>query len=446
VLTCFPTEEGNDTVDEGVKIRVLGFRAASRASSGVLLLAIAAALSVLGCAGRAQIVRDDLTSKDLDALIDSDPARELLADLLASPAFDPSLTTPAPRVLPTNVVREHPLRAGAHWLALPEQARLRELSQEISLDFAALSFARALSADGVSRAVQSAFNRSLTDGAGAPTGVLLGPGSFPYTVLFAPSWMYRSHPETGADFAHQRRLLDRLGIANRLIATGESGSVEDNAMAIAAAVRAATRDENGLIVVSASKSGAEAALALSRVLAPKETARVVAWVNIVGALRGSPLADTALRPPLSWVARSVFWLSGWDWAGLTSMATGPSRERLRGARVPESITVVNVVAVPLSGTVGAKVWWGYRILHRHGPNDGVVLLADTVWPGGVNVVAIGPDHLFSPRENDAHSLALLRAIDVAVRLRRRVPGSAVAVGSEPRQDEDIGVGEDGRHR
>lgn len=281
----------------------------------------------------------------------------------------------------------------------------------------------------MSRAVQASFNRFLHDGVADSEAALRRPGVFPYTVLFAPSWMYRSHPETGADFAHQRRLLDRLGIANRLIATGESASVEDNAVAIAAAVRAANRDEAGLIVVSASKSGAEALLALSRVLPPEDAPRVVAWVNIVGALRGSPLADSALRPPMSWLARSVFWLSGWNWAGLASMATGPSRERLRGARLPDSIAVVNVVAVPLSGSVGATVYWGYRVLRRHGPNDGVVLLADTVWPRGANVVAIGPDHLFTPREDDAQSLALLRAIDVAVQLHRAVREPAVVVGS-----------------
>src|SRR5207249_6659459 len=118
--------------------------------------------------------------------------------------------------------------------------------------------------------------------------------------LFAPSWLYRSHPETGADFAHQRLLLDRLGLANRLIVTGESASIEDNAAAIAAALRAARPEDGSLILVTASKSGAEAALALSRLLAPEDTARVVAWVNIVGALGGTPLADSALRPPISW--------------------------------------------------------------------------------------------------------------------------------------------------
>ncbi|HXG01939.1 MAG TPA: hypothetical protein VNO23_00800 [Candidatus Binatia bacterium] len=279
--------------------------------------------------------------------------------------------------------------------------------------------------------MQAALHRFLEEEVVVAERALREPGAFPYTVLFAPSWMYRSHPETGADFASQRRLLDGLGIPHRLIPSRQDASVEENAEAIAAAVRSAGRDGGRVVVVSASKSGAETALALSRVLAPAEAAAVVAWVNIVGALQGSPLADIALRPPVSWVARSVFWLRRWDWAGMVSMATEASRRRLRGARMPESITVVNVVAVPLSGTVGAAVWGGYLALRRHGPNDGAVLLADSVWPGGVNLVSIGPDHLFALGRDDAYCLAMLRAVALAIHLHRPAPAPTARVVPEP---------------
>lgn len=410
-----------------MSIRPGASRAATRTHRGVVALGLAGLL-LGGCAGRAHVVGGDLPAAELDGLVDSTAARGLLSELLARQVLEPTLTARAADERVGDAAGRPDVGSTA---PLPEQRALRELAADVSLDFAALYFARALSADGPSRAVQGAFNRALTEGALRSEQMLRATGSFPYTVLFAPSWMYRSHPETGADFALQRRLLDRLGIANVLIATRESASVEDNAAAIADAVRG-VGGADGVILVSASKSGAEVALALSRVLTPAESARVVAWVNIVGALAGSPLADSALRPPVSWIARAVFWLRGWDFAGLTSMATAPSRARLRGGRMPDSVAVVNVVAVPLSRTVGFKVWSGYRLLRRHGPNDGVVLLADTVWPGGVNLVSIGPDHLFAPREDDAYGLALLRAIDAAVRLQRTAPARAatpVEVGS-----------------
>jgi hypothetical protein len=411
-----------------VSIRRAASPAASRIATGLLVLGLAALLFA-GCAGRGHVIGGALTPSDLDALVDSPAARGLLADLLARRSLDPTLTAR---------VADEGGRDGIRTVDVapptppPAQAALRELAEDVSLDFAALSFARAISADGPSRTVQAAFNRAVTEGPLHSEQALRAPGSFPYTVVFAPSWMYRSHPETGADFALQRRLLDRLGISNVLIATRESASVDENAAAIAEVVRAHSSHGGGLVLVSASKSGAEVALALSRVLPPHESTPVVAWVNIVGALAGSPLADSALRPPLSWLARSVFWLRGWDFAGLTSMATAPSRARLRGGRIPESIAVINVVAVPLSRTVGVKVWSGYRLLRRQGPNDGVVLLGDTVWPGGMNLISIGPDHLFAPREDPAYGMALLRAIDAAVRLSRTAPpaiAAPVEVGS-----------------
>jgi hypothetical protein len=156
--------------------------------------------------------------------------------------------------------------------------------------------------------------------------------------------------------------------------------------------------------------------ALTRVLTPEETIGVVGWLNAGGALRGTPLADDAASPPNSWVTRSIFWLARWRWDGLTSMMTGPSRKRLEGARLLDSIAVLNLVAVPVSGTVGAKLTWTYRTLSRHGPNDGVVLLADAVWPDGINLVALGSDHFLTVLQEDAYGMALLKALEVAIRL------------------------------
>lgn len=389
-----------------------------RSSPSVAVVLAVATLLAFGCATHArwQGALADPDRADLAALVDSEPARLLLAEVLAQ--------GPAGAGFVAQVQAES---GGKHGSAgsdaaagngLPDAARLLELARAVSADFAALTFARAIGADPTSRTVQAAFDRFLQDSPDRAEEALREHEGFPYTVLFAPAWSYRSHPANGADFARQRRLLDRLGIDNRLVATDESGSVEDNASTVAAAVREASRARRRVIVVSASKSSAEVALALSRLVAPDEFAGVAGWLNVAGALRGSPLADAALRPPASWIVRLVFWLADWSWAGVTSMTTSASRARLATAQLPASIAVVNLVAVTVSGTVGPKVSLSYQVLREHGPNDGVVLLADTVWPGGVNLVVLGADHLFSSHQGDAHDVALLRALDFAVRRHR----------------------------
>jgi hypothetical protein len=363
----------------------------------------------------------DRPESELAPLVDSDAARRLLVDLLARSSLDSGSLALPPRLEAVGVVDARDPEARR----LPDQAQLRQVGREVSVDFAALAFALALLDDPRSRRVQAAFDRFLRAGPERSAAVLRQARAFPYTLLFAPSWLYRSHPETGSDFAAQRRLADQLGIANRLIESGQSDSVEDNAAVIADAVRSAARGSGRIILVSASKSGAEAMLALSQ-LTPEQAAGVAAWVNIAGALRGTPLADEALRMPVRWLARGIFWLSRWEWAGLTSLATEPSRRRFAGLHIPDTITVVNVVAVPVSGSVGYQVYPGYQILLAQGPNDGVVLLADTVWPGGVNLVGLGADHLFARWREDAYALALLRAVDLAVRFHGPRPEPTVA--------------------
>ena len=374
------------------------------------------AILVFGCARPIDLMNSDSPDSELAALVDSDAARRLLADLLARRSADARAPGAAASSHLTDLASSDPQLEGVTEPAarLPDQAFLKKLAGRTSMDFAALVFARALTTDSRSRIAQATFDRFLQEGPDRSVAALGRPGAFPYTVVFSPSWLYKSHPETGSDFASQRRLLDKLGIRNRMAESGESDSVEDNAAAIIRTLRETGCDDGPVVLVSDSKSGAEAVKALAG-LTPEEAACVVAWINIAGALRGTPLADSGLRIPVKWIARGIFWLSGWSWDGVESLETTHSRQRLETLRLAETITVLNIVAVPVSGSVGYQVLWGYHVLTSHGPNDGVVLLADTVWPGGINIVGLGADHLLGRWRDDAYILAMLRTLDATIR-------------------------------
>lgn len=391
-----------------------------------LALALAATLAA-GCARQSDLALGNLPDSDLAALVDSDPARQLLAELLTRRSSGSRSATEG--MTDTRLANFAAAGEPVDIPRLPDQARLRQIARETSTDYSALAFAKALTTDPKSQAVQAAFDRYFREGSERSAAALTRPRAFPYTLVFAPSWLHKSHPETGADFAFQRALVDRLGIPQRLLATGESDSVEANAAIVADSIRTMGCGSGPIVIVSASKSGAEAALALTG-LTQSESACVAAWINIAGALHGTPLADAALRPPVKWMARSIFWLSGWSWDALASLATKPSRRRLEGRQLPEAITVLNIVAVPVSGSVGYQVYAGYQVLESHGPNDGVVLLADTVWPNGINLVALGADHLFFRWRDDAYVMALLRAVDLAVRRYGPTPEPSVAAEGE----------------
>ena len=77
---------------------------------------------------------------------------------------------------------------------------------------------------------------------------------------------------------------------NLLVESGESDSVEDNAAVIVRAIRDAGCEGGSIVLVSASKSGAEAAMALSSLTAEEAacvTASSMARSHGNGAARGT---------------------------------------------------------------------------------------------------------------------------------------------------------------
>ena len=231
-----------------------------------------------------------------------------------------------------------------------------------------------------------------------------------YVILFAPGWLYRSDPGTGADFRQQRHVLDRMGVQTVLVETEESGSVERNAAIIAEEIVRRREKEEDVILVSTSKSGAEAALALGNYLTPAQTLHVRAWVNVGGVIQGTPLVDRVTRWPQRWVSRLYFWWKDWDFAGLESMATDVRRGRDERVRIPDDLVVVNYMAVPLSGDVSGGVRSRYEALRAFGPNDGLTLLVDEIIPGSVTVFELGIDHLFRHPDIEWKTVALFRAV------------------------------------
>ena len=288
-----------------------------------------------------------------------------------------------------------------------DRAELRQVARDHSPDLAALLFIERVRESAANRRAQESYLAHLEALRREPRREWLVRQARGFEILFAPGWFYRSDPETGADFRAQRDLLDRLGIPNALVETGENDSVESNADVLAAALRARRGSGRPVILVSTSKSGPEVGLALGDRLRPEETAHVRAWVNVGGILRGTPLADAALRLPAGLVAG--FAMRG-RLAGIASLRTGPRRARFERLLIPPEIFVVNYVAVPLSGGVTPGARSRYRRLVRHGPNDGLTLLADAIAPGGLTIVEPGLDHFFAAPDILDRGLAVLAMV------------------------------------
>ena len=344
---------------------------------------LAALLSLSACAGLP--VRGRVGMQTIETRVDSEAARYYLGSYLAGERTDAALDERIDRVYQSAS-------------SLPDRNELKRLSDEFSVDFAALYLADQIARIPVNRRFRSAFEQAYDYARKAfPEGRVRLPAD--YEVLVVPIYLYKRLLGAGADLAAPRAALQKVGLTCHFVETQDDGAIEANADLVAAAIRARMQSGRRLIVISASKSGAEVALALTR-LGPAETSHVAAWINTVGVLQGTPLVDEPLFQELEFLVGEL------DVAGKESLTTARGRQRFDSFRVPEHVLVVNHLGIPVSGSIS---FWGRRgffSLRKYGPNDGVSLLSDMIFPGGVTLADLDNDHFMRGKPLDITTVAL----------------------------------------
>ncbi|SEC03589.1 hypothetical protein [Pseudomonas anguilliseptica] len=277
-----------------------------------------------------------------------------------------------------------------HGESIPSRDELLAISQEFSVDFAALFLADRLLSNECNRKLNHSFDQYLRNSS------TVDASPSPYLVLFVPGWDYADNGHlTGADFAAPRKLAIQFGFENRLVELPPTGSVEQNAEFLAAEIRRHTGTGKKILLAGASSAGPAIQLTLSERLNKTELAAVKAWLNLGGILQGSPLIDYLQDSPQRWLFNAFTWFKGWDKAAILSMSTEQSRARFSGLRGNPDILVINYLGIPLSGQLSKYSGDKYPLLRPHGPNDGLTLLTDAIAPNSLTVVALGSDHFFA---------------------------------------------------
>ncbi len=289
---------------------------------------------------------------------------------------------------------------------------LKELTAQFSPDLATLYFVARIYQNPVNRRAQQAFHAHLAAirAKGGEEIAQIAQRFESYLVAFVPGYGYKSDPETGADFALQRRIMTRAGFQTLLIETEEIGTVEANAAIVAEELPRLSKRYDKIIVVSTSKGGPEVALAIGKLITPDQLHAVKAWISIGGLLRGSPEADQALTWPRSVWTSIVFLFAGVPKDTVKSLQTGKRREMFATLNFPPHILMLQYVGVPLSGQIEDYVKGRYKSLRELGPNDGLTLLADELIPGGIVVTDIGLDHFYADPEIDLKTFALAQVV------------------------------------
>jgi hypothetical protein len=373
-------------------MRFLSFKFA--ALLGALVLASA-------CAGLP--VRGQIGGRSIETRVDSEVARYYLANFLSGSRGDALLDRRIERLY-QNALGE-----------LPDRDELKRISDDFSVDFAALYMADRILRVPENSEFRIAYNQTCQRVRKTlpHEAIQLPAAAAGYEVIFIPGFLYKRYPITGADLAAPRAALKKVGLSHSFVETVEDNVIEANAEIVMSAIRAKARSGRRMILVSVSKSGPEVALALTR-LEPEETGAVAAWVNVAGTVQGSPLADDESFQIENYTGKI-------NMAGVESMGTVRSRRRFAAFRIPDHVLVVNYIGVPLFGSVSMLASKGFFHLRAFGPNDGLALLPDLIIPGGVTLAEVGPDHFLFDAEIDVTTVAMtITVIEQLEKPNRRV--------------------------
>src|SRR5882724_11942416 len=355
--------------------------------------------SSAACSGLA--VRGSVGGQTIATRVDSEVARYYLANYLAGRRVNPTLDERFDRLYPRGVN------------GLPGRVELKRLSDDFSVDFGALYLADRIAHLNDDRSFRTAFDRAreAVRNAHSSEPVRSASATAEYEVLLVSTYLYKRLPVTGADLAVPRAALQRFGFTCHFVETVEDGAIETNATIVAAAIKSRATSGRRLILISASKSGPEIAVALTS-LGDFETRHVAAWINTVGALQGTPLADERLLPEIEDLIGPV------DSAGMESLTTERSRRRFAALRIPAHVLIVNYFGIPLSGSISSWANAGFGPLRKYGPNDGILLLSDMIFPGGLTVAELGLDHFLLDRHIDIATVALTTTVIGWIEQRR----------------------------
>lgn len=215
--------------------------------------------------------------------------------------------------------------------------------------------------------------------------------------LRVPGLFYEQHPWTGADLSRIERWLGRPVAA---VDTGEVAPVEENALRVRDAIRAAAQDGRRVVLFSASKGSADVQAALAR--EPALGACVAVWIDLVGVREGTPLTD-----PERFGAELVE--LGLPAETARSMTPEARAASARTPLAPE-MRVVHVAGFPSEDAISAQARGGFERLRPLGPNDGFVLLDAYVHAPGRVVVVREADHYLRAPEIERRVLAGLDVV------------------------------------
>lgn len=214
-------------------------------------------------------------------------------------------------------------------------------------------------------------------------------------VIIVPGLLYREYPGSGADGRMLIEATRQLGWDYEVISTASTGRLVDNAEVLLRYLK--NNSNRPLVLASISKGGAEIAAAMQLDPLGQQFASVVGWVDVCGMIHGSPVIDFISRQRLRMLGfRALFALRRWTLASVLDLRY----DGMLAAdfEAPDHIKIVHAVGFPSEEDFTLeKLRRFHRQIGALGPNDGVILLHDSLRAPGIVYPVRGADHYMRPR-------------------------------------------------
>ncbi len=270
------------------------------------------------------------------------------------------------------------------------RAALKEIQDEYDIDHAAAVFYH--------RAITEPINRKFIEYIYTKQNQLLrkNPDYSKKNILFAiaPGMFYKDNKEADADGKLIRGIVKTMGIAEAVIPTEQTGTVQENGTIICEFIKA-NQDKSTIIVGTASKGSGDFKMAIEQCGNEPYFSKVSGWFNFGGINKGSLVMNAMMEHWLiSAEGKIYFWWKNYNWKGLESLRAGDDAPLGKDLVIPKGLIVANIVGVPMAQVVTERGRPFYDYLSQFGPNEGLTLLADSYIPGTPLFPTWRNDHYF----------------------------------------------------
>lgn len=216
--------------------------------------------------------------------------------------------------------------------------------------------------------------------------------SIPVKLVIIPGLYYKQHPEVGSDGKLFESIAKRLGLEANTIAVKSLGSVTDNVKIISNYLKQQTHQN--LWLISSSKGGSEVLRLLHDYRDSPFIAQIKGWINICGITNGTLLADRKIQTQFRrLVHRMLYPMLGLSYQGLQEIAAKDTFW-LKPIEYPKHMTMIHIYGIPLLSHIQRFLIGRYNTLKEHGPNDGIIMLRDSMPDQGYIYPLWGADHFF----------------------------------------------------